>query len=162
LSIVFPRVVDAPVTSALDVGPDPRDVLTANQARPGETILLVEDEEMVRRLTTRLMTRLGYTVIEAVNGEDALARFPGGAAPFQLVLTDVVMPGINGRVLADRLVERYPGVPVLFMSGYTDVDALRGVSWAADTFIQKPFRSEVLAQLLRRALDAAGTGLTTA
>ncbi len=118
-----------------------------------ETVLLVEDEEMVRRLALRALTGKGYRVLEAANGEDALRRYGATADVIDLLLTDVVMPGMNGRVLAERLTAARPGLKVAYMSGYVDLPALRNVSWDETAFIQKPFRTEALARFVRTALD---------
>jgi two-component system, cell cycle sensor histidine kinase and response regulator CckA len=111
-----------------------------------ERILLVEDNEIVRGPVTLLLEELGYDVVAAEGPTEALALAASGA-PLDLLLTDVVMPGINGRQLAERLRELQPGLKVLFMSGYTD-DAViaRGVIDHEMAFLQKPFGADQLAQ----------------
>ncbi|HLI57557.1 MAG TPA: response regulator [Actinomycetota bacterium] len=118
----------------------------------GRTILLVEDEPAVRRAARRILESAGYRVTEAVNGAEAVATF-AKAIP-DLVVTDVVMPGgVSGRALAEQLRSRVPGLPVLFMSGYTaDIITARGVLEANVLLIQKPFSAEVLLDAVRRAL----------
>jgi two-component system cell cycle sensor histidine kinase/response regulator CckA len=120
-----------------------------------ETILLVEDDIAVRGLTARLLTRLGYAVIEVVNGLEALQLVQSADdRAIDLVITDVVMPQMGGKMLATRLAELRPDLPVLFMSGYTD-DALVEQGYLAPgiVFIQKPFSQTGLAYKVREALD---------
>jgi PAS domain S-box-containing protein len=118
-----------------------------------ETILLVEDNEEVRELSLAILQRQGYTVITAENGRDALAVLERHEGPLHLLLTDVVMPGMNGRELFDRAVERRPGLKALFMSGYTNnVIAHRGVLDQGVAFIQKPFSIRALATKVREVL----------
>jgi signal transduction histidine kinase len=113
----------------------------------GETIMLVEDEERVRGAIEGMLAARRYRVVAAANGAEALAF---GAAPgesYDLLLTDLLMPGIDGREVATRFRELHPDVPVLYMSGYTDDDVMRrGVTEAGSAFLQKPFSSEELAQ----------------
>jgi PAS domain S-box-containing protein len=117
----------------------------------GETILVAEDEDAVRRLTQRILTRAGYTVIEAVGGAAALAAWEANEGGIDLLLTDVVMPGMSGKELADRL-----GVVPVFMSGYTDDVMLRhGVEAGQPRLVQKPFDAETLLAAVRAALDEA-------
>ena len=119
-----------------------------------ETVLLVEDEAGVRRLTRHLLRLKGYRVIEAGDGEEAIqiaAQHPG---PIDLVLTDVVMPRMSGRELVQRLHENRRGLKVLYMSGYTDDAVVRhGVFEECVDFLQKPFSPLVLTQRVRQALD---------
>jgi two-component system cell cycle sensor histidine kinase/response regulator CckA len=118
-----------------------------------ETILLAEDEPQVRRLAARVLNDLGYKVIEAPDGERALAVADSGEK-FDLLLTDVVMPGMNGNQLAQAVRERRPGQRVLFMSGYTDDAVLRrSLSEHAIEFLQKPFAPSALARKVRDVLD---------
>ena len=123
-------------------------------ARGGrETILLVEDAAAVREATRQNLQRFGYTVIEAPNGAAALdaAR---GAGQIDLLLTDVVMPGMSGRELAERLVETRPEIPALFMSGYTDDAIVRhGLLRPRIAYLQKPFSPDALARKVREVLD---------
>ena len=140
-------VVDGPATTSH---------LRPKLPPPGgrETVLVVEDEDAVRRLVREVLTERGYEVFAAARGEEALdlvARFDG---PINLVLTDVIMPGLNGRELALRLDELRPGIRVLFMSGYAG-DALARADLAPGaTIIEKPFSPDHLATAVRAALDA--------
>jgi PAS domain S-box-containing protein len=120
-----------------------------------ETVLLVEDEEMVRKLAYTVLQRNGYKVLEASNGDEALDVVQGrNGNPIHLVVTDVVMPGMSGRQLADRLVSLQPELKVLYMSGYTD-DAIvhHGVLDPGIAYIPKPFTPETLASKVREILD---------
>jgi CheY-like chemotaxis protein len=119
-----------------------------------ETILLVEDEEIVRKLTLKILEECGYTVIEAANGVEALELCDKGDCQFDLLLTDVVMPQMDGRELSERLKEILPNLRVLFTSGYTDDAVIRhGVIEVNTNFIQKPFSAEGLAHKIREILD---------
>jgi PAS domain S-box-containing protein len=123
--------------------------------RGSETIALVEDEERVRQLTSRILTDRGYNVIAAedgVSGMELVARYP---QRIDLLLTDVVMPGMNGRELADRVAMTRPGIRILFMSGYSQ-EAIHshGVLARGSTFIEKPFSPDGLARRVREILDA--------
>ena len=121
----------------------------------GETVLLVEDEDSVRRLAKRVLEAQGYTVLEAMNGETALRLAADYAGVIDLLLSDVVMPGIGGRLLAERLVSARPDIEVLFMSGYTDDDILRrGLLERGQRLLQKPFTGSALAHEVRTVLDA--------
>lgn len=122
-----------------------------------ETILLVEDDAALRQLARRVLRRAGYTVLEADGAEAALRLGLAHEARIHLLLTDVVMPGMNGRALAEQLNECKPGMRVLFMSGYTDDDVMRrGVIAAQTPFLQKPFTPHRLADAVREVL--AGNG----
>ena len=105
-----------------------------------ETILLVEDEEALRKVAKRALAQSGYTVLSAADGEEALQVFRRNAGDIQLVVTDVVMPRMSGRRLADQLAKPRPDLQVLYMSGYTD-DAIvhHGVLEPGTRFIGKPF-----------------------
>jgi PAS domain S-box-containing protein len=120
----------------------------------GERILLVEDEESVRDVTSRLLERLGYRVLEASSGEEALRLAEASREKIELLITDLVMPGINGRQLADTLRIRDPRLKVLFQSGYTaDAVVHHGIVDAERTFLQKPFKLEALDKKVREILD---------
>jgi two-component system cell cycle sensor histidine kinase/response regulator CckA len=122
--------------------------------RGSETVLVVEDELAVRQLFTTVLRRLGYRVFEAASGADALAVFNQHAAAIELVITDVVMPGMSGGELAQRIRGMRSGVRILFVSGYTDDEVLhRGVLRGEEDFLQKPFTPMDLAQRVRAALD---------
>ena len=131
--------------------------------RGGETILLVEDEEDVRKLAVRILQRQGYTVLEASCGKDALALCEEHAGPIHLILTDVVMPGMNGRQLADQLIRLRPNLKVVYMSGYTDNAVIHhGVLEEGVNYIQKPFTMDGLMKKMREALDKSSSPLCLA
>jgi nitrogen-specific signal transduction histidine kinase/CheY-like chemotaxis protein len=120
-----------------------------------ETILLVEDEEMVRNLSRDMLQSCGYQVIEAKDGTEALALCRQPEIKFDLLITDVVMPKLSGRQLAEELAALRPGAKVLYMSGYTDDEVLRqGLSKIGGNFIQKPFAYHAFIQKVRELLDA--------
>jgi two-component system cell cycle sensor histidine kinase/response regulator CckA len=121
-----------------------------------ETVRVVEDEEAVRTLACRVLGHQGYQVIEARHGREALGLLEANAPPIHLVLTDVVMPEMGGLELARRLDSVLPGVPVMYMSGYTESDKLQpGIRESALPFLQKPFSAESLAVRVREVLDRA-------
>ncbi len=123
--------------------------------RGEETVLLVEDEEGVRALAARILERHGYTVIEARNGRDALSVASQHQGAIHLLLTDVVMPVMGGKQLADALVARDASLRVLFVSGYTDGDiSSRGELDPSTAFLQKPFTARGLLVRVRDVLDA--------
>ncbi|MEX2283772.1 MAG: PAS domain S-box protein [Gemmatimonadota bacterium] len=130
--------------------------LEGTQRVPGgsETILIVEDAAHVRMAVKQILMRYGYTVLEAPDGQVAL-HYAARAVRVDLLLTDVVMPGVSGRVLAEQFTARRPGVKVLFMSGYTDDAVMRhGVLNRDTAYLQKPFSAEALARKVREVLDA--------
>jgi len=117
----------------------------------GETILLAEDEEGVRKYTREILKRYGYIILEAHNGVEALAVARKHSAPIHLLLTDIIMPGMGGVELTEKFKAEFPGVPVLFMSGYTD-QIIR--HWdALSAYIQKPFTLSDLLTQVRELLD---------
>lgn len=119
-----------------------------------ETILLVEDNEQVRHLGRAILERQGYTILEAQSGEDALSLLASYDGTIHLLLTDVVMPGMNGKELYQRAARRNQHLKVLYMSGYTDdIIAHRGVLKKGIQLIQKPFSVEGLAAKVREVLD---------
>jgi CheY-like chemotaxis protein len=122
--------------------------------RGTETILVVEDEEPVRRLVRAVLESNGYKVLLATRGEDALSLADGNKGPINLMITDLVMPGMSGRELAERLAPKRPEMKVLYMSGYTDDTVVRHQVLDPDTpFLQKPFKPESLARKVREVLD---------
>ncbi|HEV8588928.1 MAG TPA: PAS domain S-box protein [Pyrinomonadaceae bacterium] len=131
-----------------------RNVQDAKVAQGSETILLVEDEEMLRKLARQTLKSHGYQIVEASNGNEAVSVSAQHQGAIHLLLTDVIMPGINGSELATRLVKTRPSLRVLFMSGYTD-DAIvhQGVLDESANFIQKPFTPDGLARRVREVLD---------
>jgi CheY-like chemotaxis protein len=119
-----------------------------------ENILLAEDNEQVRNLVDTILRRHGYKVLTASSGEDALKVMERHDGRLDLLLTDVVMPGMNGRELYEVAVKHYPDIKVLYMSGYTDnVIAHRGILDEGILFIQKPFTAQGLALKVRKALE---------
>ncbi|MBI5543688.1 MAG: response regulator [Deltaproteobacteria bacterium] len=119
-----------------------------------ETVLLVEDESIVRAMAERMLTRLGYRVLVFSGAQEALAGLDAHPAPIHLMLTDVVMPGMNGRVLADEVARRRPEIKVLFSSGYTEDEVVhRGVVSTDIDFLEKPYSLQQLARKVRAILD---------
>ncbi len=122
--------------------------------RGAETILIVEDESAVRRMAARALAAQGYAVLEAENGAEALELLARGEGPVDLVLSDVVMPMVNGRELGERLAVERPGLRMLYMSGYTDDDIMRrGLLRPGSPFLQKPFMPGDLSRKVREVLD---------
>jgi signal transduction histidine kinase len=133
-----------------------------NSPRGSETILVVEDQEYVRRLAVRCLRELGYTVLAAGSAEEALDVAAAHGGPIHLLVTDVIMPGMNGRVLAHNFLMHRPAAKVLYISGYTDdVFVQRGLSNAALELLDKPFTPEVLGQRVRDLLDRARPASST-
>jgi two-component system cell cycle sensor histidine kinase/response regulator CckA len=127
----------------------------ASSELPGgsETVLLAEDEDAVRALAHAVLQRHGYTVLEAANGAEAIATCEQHAGPIHLLLTDVIMPGMSGCELADRLARLYPEAKVLYMSGHTDdTIASHGILDPGVAFLQKPFAPSALARRVREVL----------
>jgi PAS domain S-box-containing protein len=121
-----------------------------------ETVLLAEDAAAVRAVGKQVLERQGYTVLEAPDGEVALHLAQRHSGPIHLLLTDVVMPGMSGRQLADQLARTRPDTRVLFASGYTDDAVVRhGVLEEGTPYLQKPFTPESLARKVREVLDAS-------
>jgi two-component system, cell cycle sensor histidine kinase and response regulator CckA len=130
-------------------------VVTKSLARGTETLLLVEDEPSVRHLACSILEAQGYNVLRANNGQEGLrvARECKGS-PIRLVITDVIMPLMNGKVMAEWLKTAYPGLKILFTSGYTD-DAIveHGVLEPGVAFLSKPYSPAALARKVREMLD---------
>jgi PAS domain S-box-containing protein len=144
--ICFPRVVADDVADAAP----PQET---TPARGSETVLLVEDEDAVRGLASRVLAAQGYVVLEARNGREALDVL-GRRHGIDLVLTDVVMPDMGGLELSERVAARHPGVRIVYMSGYTEGDKLQpGLRNSPYPFLQKPFSPENLALRIRETLD---------
>ena len=126
-------------------------------ARGSGTILIVEDELVVRQATRMILSQAGYTVIEAANGVEALDQLARRTDAVDLVITDMIMPGMNGRELADRIRTTRPEIAVLVTSGYTDDAVLRRALVDPRTmFMQKPYSPQALTERVREALAAAG------
>ena len=146
--IYLPRV-DAPAEGAVVAAVGP-------VARGTETVLLAEDSAAVRAVARQVLERQGYTVLEAPDGELALQLAQRHSGPIHLLLTDVVMPGMSGRQLADRLALARPDMKVLYASGYTDDSVVRhGVLEEGTPYLQKPFTPESLARKVRDVLDSS-------
>ncbi len=144
--IYLPRVADAP-------GPVRRAFEPSASARGSEMVLAVEDDEMVRALIRRMLETRGYTVLLASHGDEALRLLERHPGRVDLLMTDVVMPGMSGRDLADRVAELRPGIKVLYLSGYTDDAIVRhGVLEPGIAFLQKPFTADALARKVREVL----------
>ena len=145
--IYLPRVEDAP---EMNRGSSAHAALAGGT----ETVLVVEDDEAIRRLTCRALEAQGYTVLSAAGAREAIRLCEEHAGEIHLMLTDVVMPGMSGRELARSAAALRPLVKVLFMSGYTDnVIVHHGVLDAGTAFLQKPFTPRSLAQKVREVLD---------
>ena len=137
-------------SSGLEAEPDTTPSLERVSSR-GETILLAEDEAGVRKYTREILQRYGYIILEARNGADALSVARKHSAPIHLLLTDIIMPGMGGVELSEKFIAEFPGIPVLFMSGYTE-QIIR--NWdALSAYIQKPFTLSGLLTQVRELLD---------
>ena len=146
---------------ALDSVPKSSEVKEVESAIPRgtETVLLVEDEEVVRGLARQILQDAGYRVLVAPQGEEAIRLSNEHAKEIHLLLTDVVMPGAGGKEVADHLSSLCPGIKVLFMSGYTDEAIVHhGILDSDVKFIQKPFTPAALARKVREVLDSNGEG----
>src|SRR5262249_8970191 len=120
-----------------------------------ETILLAEDEDAVRHLTRLALQRQGYSVVEARHGDEALMIAEHHTGPIHLLLTDLVMPKLGGRQLAEQLLQNHPKMKVLYVSGYMDDAIIRqSLMMASTAFLQKPFSPEALAYKVRELLDS--------
>jgi CheY-like chemotaxis protein len=135
----------------------PRESASSKELPGGtETVLLVEDEEILRNLCVRILERLGYRVMQAGNGDEAIALANTYTERIDLLMTDVVMPGMHGRELANRLPRIHPETRVLFTSGYTDNAIVHhGVLDEGVSFIGKPYSPSALAKKVREELDRA-------
>ncbi|HWZ90657.1 MAG TPA: response regulator, partial [Polyangiaceae bacterium] len=148
-TVLLPSAATERIGAAYEVG------AAAATLRGTETILLVEDEDAVRRITRAALERNGYRVLEAKFGSVAADLARQYASEIQLLITDVVMPGMSGRQVADLVCAAAPGLPVLFMSGYTDDAIVRnGVLEGKDHFLAKPFALTALLEKVRGVLDS--------
>jgi two-component system, cell cycle sensor histidine kinase and response regulator CckA len=127
----------------------------SNSATAGdETILLVEDDEAVRAVAERALGRFGYRVLAASRGEEALRIAREHDGVIDLLLTDIMMPGMNGVEVAGSVSQARPGIRVFFMSGFADQDLVRqGLLQPGTHFLQKPFTPQELASRIRKVLD---------
>jgi len=143
-----------------DSGPLDRGVESQEPpAGGGETVLLVEDDDLVRDLAGISLRNYGYTVLEATDGFEALKICSSHQSPVHILVTDVVMPGMNGRELAEGIKSLCPAIRVLYISGYTDNAIVpHGVLDAGTAFLQKPLTPATLARKVREVLDAPGSG----
>jgi CheY-like chemotaxis protein len=136
------------------------DLPPAEAGAPGgrteEVLLIAEDEPMVRGILARTLKECGYGVREAGNGTEALQVLEAAPGVVSLIVADVVMPDMGGRDMAARVAERWPDVPVLFTSGYTDGEIVRrGLLDPGAAFVQKPFAPDTIVRIVRERLDSA-------
>ena len=144
--IYLPRISAGVIAAETESAPQ-------DDLRGGETVLVVEDDDGVRELTTTILRARGYNVLEAASGLEACEVANQHPDSIHLLLTDVIMPGMNGRELSRLLLDQRPQLKVLVMSGYAEsVIAHRGVLDSEFEFIQKPFSSDVLAAKVRQLL----------
>jgi two-component system cell cycle sensor histidine kinase/response regulator CckA len=147
--VYLPRIDDSAELDSAEQSPPP---LLSH----GETILLVEDEAVVKDIARQILQESGYTVLEASSGEEAIPLGQAHHGTIHLLLTDLVLPGMSGRDVAKRLLRLQPHMRILYISGYApDRIAGRGASEARGLFLQKPFTPNTLRQKVREALDAA-------
>jgi PAS domain S-box-containing protein len=147
-TIFLPRELDVEPEAPAPAEPE------RHSASTRATILVVEDDPTVRKLVTGILQRNGHTVLTATDGASALAIVGTSPEPIQLAIMDVVMPGMNGREVSERLAQLSPDLKVLFMSGYTDDDVIhRGVRDLTRRFIQKPFTAAELIQKVDEVLN---------
>jgi CheY-like chemotaxis protein len=144
-TVSLPRVRERPGASA---------PVEERDSRPGsETILLVEDEDVVRDLTRRVLERQGYTVLACADGPAAVALAEAENRKIDLLLTDVVMPGMRGYEVARLVSESRPDIRVLFMSGYAEETLVGRAALADHPLIEKPFAVDALTRRVREALE---------
>jgi len=142
-----------------DISEEKETVATPPLPRGSETVLIVEDDRTVRLLASEMLEMSGYTVLEAGDGPEALEVVHRHGRPIDLLLTDVVMPQMSGRELAEGIATIHPGIRVLYMSGYTEgVIAHHGVLDSGVAYLQKPFTTDALARKVREALDGRADG----
>jgi CheY-like chemotaxis protein len=145
--IYLPQVEDAAEPAA-------RSPVPPASMRGSETVLVVEDEETVRNLIQKVLKANGYTVLVAGSGSEAERVAAQHAGPIHLLMTDVVLPGLNGLQVAQLLTAARPGIRVLYFSGYTDNAVVRhGMLEPGVAFLQKPFTPAVLGRKVREVLD---------
>jgi two-component system, cell cycle sensor histidine kinase and response regulator CckA len=144
--LYFPRFTEQDTATAVTASSRP--------IRGAEQVLLVEDQDSVRELVCKALEGYGYKVIKAANGEEAIRLATVMTEPVDVLVTDVVMPRLTGPVVAERLRVHWPGLRVLFMSGYTERVKPVFLNSPGTLFIQKPFLPTELAEQLRRLLSA--------
>ncbi|MGH9760706.1 MAG: response regulator, partial [Blastocatellia bacterium] len=133
--------------------------VAASTSMHAKTILVIEDEGAVRRLVTDILSQAGYVVLEASGGQEALALSREFVGEIDLVVSDVVMPTMNGPQVAEELARVRPGIRVMFMSGYTEDSVIpRGPLDARAPFILKPFTPDEFAEKVREALAETARG----
>ncbi len=138
----------------VDAEPEEKEQAPVDDPGGSETVLIVEDNDSLRKFTQEVLLRHGYRVLNAENGEDALMVCKEHDGQIDLMITDVVMPKMGGRETADRLQPLYPQMKVIYMSGYTDNAIVRhGILKPGLNFLEKPFTPESLARKVREALD---------
>lgn len=147
--IYFPRLEGvAHDLNSKEAGPRPK-------APAGKTILVVEDDDMVRKVLTRMLKRAGFHVIEAANGEEAISACDEKGTSIDLMMTDLMMPKMGGRELVDRLKKSHPALRVIFMSGYTEgAIAHQGILDPNLHFLEKPFESKQLIEKVQKVLNS--------
>jgi CheY-like chemotaxis protein len=138
----------------LEVAENPQAVLEPAPTPGSETILLVEDEDVVRELTRRVLERQGYTVLACANGMEAVALAERNDRSIDLLLTDVVMPGMRGYEVAKRVADTRPEIKILYMSGYAEEALVGRPAIAGNALIEKPFAVDVLARRVRESLES--------
>ena len=145
--IYFPRI-------KAEEKSDIEEPLDENRLKGSETILVVEDSETLLKLTQKILEAYGYKILTAQSGNEAMEIFKGNVGPIHLLLTDVVMPGISGRKLAEQIQSKNPKVKVIYMSGYTDDNISKhGVLYDDIEFIEKPFSPKDLGLKVREVLN---------
>lgn len=151
-TIVLPQIAEP-------TGDEPRARAPGTRPRGQETILLVEDDDGVRTLTSRMLRQYGYTVIEACDGPGAIQSSLHQFNLIDLLITDVILPQMSGRLLAETLAQSRPALPVVYISGYPDSDPRRQQADGASAyFLPKPFTAEQLLAMVRQALDDSPRG----
>jgi PAS domain S-box-containing protein len=164
IQVYSERGIGTTIKVYLPAADGPAEVLPRGQSESaarvirGETLLLIEDEPLVRELAHEILTGQGYRVLEANSGAEAIRICESHPEPIQLVVTDVIMPGINGREVYERMAQLRPGLKVLYMSGYTQSAIVhRGVLEPGTAFVQKPFTIPAFLERVREVLDTSHT-----
>ena len=147
--IYLPRI-DQPLEEAVTPAAAPR------SQDGSETILIVEDDAEVRRLLCQVLRARGYRVLESTKGDEAIAAVESHPGPVELIVADVVLPGMSGPEVVRHVAQRKPGIRALYISGYTDEAVQRhGILDSGVTFLSKPFLPDALATKVRELLDAS-------